>query len=188
MRGQVAPLAIVDCIEVACFKSPAEGLAFETERYQLLFEGAQRRALTHIFFAERSARKIPGLSPGAQVPAVNAIGVVGAGSMGVGIAVSFATAGLPVVLLDLDAARVERALASVRQSLQTSVERGSISDGVARQALLRILGTIRYEDLANVGPNDFGYQYVIASILIRSQTRRGGLTRSWARIFFARRT
>jgi 3-hydroxyacyl-CoA dehydrogenase len=150
MRGQAAPLAIVDCIEAACSKPPLEGLAFETEQFQILFQGTQRRALTHIFFAERAARKIPGLSPDVRALAVSAIGVVGAGSMGSGIAVAFANAGLGVILLDIDPVRVAQGLAAVERTFQTSVERGSLSEETARQALSRIRGTTRYEDLAEV--------------------------------------
>ena len=81
-RGQVAPQAIVDCVEAATTMPFDEGLRFERDRFMGLMQGEQSAALRHFFFAERQASKIEGLARDAPTRAVESVGIIGGGTMG----------------------------------------------------------------------------------------------------------
>ena len=147
-RGKIAPMVIIDCIEAACTRSAAEGLVYEKERFQELFASDQRAALMHYFFAERQARKIPGIPADVKPKPIQSCAIIGAGTMGGGIAMTFANAGIPVTLLDLDQAALDRGLGVVRKNYGISVSRGSISQEKMDSALALITPTLAYDDLA----------------------------------------
>ena len=145
-RGKTAPLVIVDCIEAACTLPPAEGLAFEIARFRQLYESDQRAALMHYFFAEREARRVPGIT--AQPRAIGSAAVIGAGTMGGGIAMVFANAGIPVHLVEVSEEAVSRGLGLIRTNYDISVGRGSMDRRVADRALGLISTTTGYADFA----------------------------------------
>ncbi len=147
-RGRLAPLAIVDCVDAAATLPPAAGLAFERARFAELLGSPQQRALVHAFFAEREARRVPGLE-GAQPVPVARLGVVGAGTMGGGIAMAFANAGLSVTLVDASAEALERGKATIARNYAQSVERGSMAAEAAAAAQARITGTTELSALAD---------------------------------------
>jgi len=142
-KGLVSPWLIVDCVEKAVSAPIAQGLAFEAQAFRQCVDSPQRAALIHLFQAERAAAKIPGLENIAAAP-VHAAAVVGAGTMGSGIAMCFANAGIPVVLLDSTAQALERGLAVIRRNYQRSVERGSLAAASADQAMARISTSLDY--------------------------------------------
>ena len=94
-----------------------QGSALERELFAECVLSVESRALRHLFFAERDAARPPGLSPGAHVSTVNSTAVIGAGTMGVGIAMCYASGGIPVLLNDVNAAALEHGLASIRREL-----------------------------------------------------------------------
>ena len=147
-RGQLAPWRIVDSIEAACTLPKEAAFAREREYFIECRDSPQRRALVHVFFAEREARKIPGL--GAEVSAlpIRRAAVIGAGTMGAGIAMTFANAAIPVAVLELSGAALERGLGLIARSYQGSVARGSLKAERAEQALALIHGVTEYEALA----------------------------------------
>ena len=149
-RGQVAPQAIVDCIEAATTLPFAEGLRFERDRFMGLLQGEQSAALRHFFFAERQASKVEGLAKSKPTRAVESVGIIGGGTMGGGIAMSFANAGIPVTLVDIDDAALERGLAIVKSNYEGSVRRGKLSEDRAAANLALITGSTDYASLANV--------------------------------------
>ena len=146
-RGQLAPLRIVDSIQAAC-TLPAED-AFRLERQYFLEcrDSPQRQALTHVFFAEREARRIPGLPADTKPRPLRQAAVIGAGTMGGGIAMSFANAGLPVALLEVSPEALERGLQTIRRNYAASVSRGSLDQARADAALALIRGVSEYEAL-----------------------------------------
>ncbi|HYX74739.1 MAG TPA: 3-hydroxyacyl-CoA dehydrogenase NAD-binding domain-containing protein [Steroidobacteraceae bacterium] len=148
-RGQLAPLRIIDSIQAAC-TLPAED-AFRLERQYFLEcrDSPQREALTHVFFAEREARRIPGLPADTQPRPLRQAAVVGAGTMGGGIAMSFANAGLPVALLEVSPEALERGLQTIRRNYAASVSRGSLDQARAAAALALIRGVSEYEALGD---------------------------------------
>ncbi len=149
-RGQLAPWRIVDAIEAACTHSRTEAFQLERKYYLECRESPQRKALMHVFHAERAARKIPDVGPEVVPLPIGRAAVVGAGAMGVGIAMCFANAGIPVTLLDVSEEALERALARVRELYGQTVERGKLTPEQADAAREHIGGTSGYEALGEV--------------------------------------
>lgn len=147
-RGKIAPMVIIDCIEAACTRPAAEALAFESEKFQELYASDQRGALMHYFFAERQARKIPGIPADVQAKPINSCAIIGAGTMGGGIAMSFANAGIPVTILDLSQEALDRGMGVVAKNYGISVSRGSMNQDKMDKALSLITPTTNYDDLA----------------------------------------
>jgi 3-hydroxyacyl-CoA dehydrogenase len=147
-RGQLAPWRVIDSIEAACTLPPQEALLRERQYFLECRDSAQRQALVHLFFAEREARRIPGQPAELQPLPVRDAGVIGAGTMGGGIAMSLANAGIPVALLEASAAALERGMAQIRASYAASVARGSQPRERAERALGLIRAVSDYQELA----------------------------------------
>ncbi|SDL64400.1 3-hydroxyacyl-CoA dehydrogenase NAD-binding domain-containing protein [Maricaulis salignorans] len=148
-RGAEAPLAIIACIEQACELTPAEGLRFERAEFDGLFGSDQHKALTHYFFAEREARKIPGLPGELAAVRIERAGVIGTGTMGRGIAVVLANAGIEVRLVDTNSDAAKLGMEAIKGIYDGSAARGIQTRDAADAALKRIkLGG--YEDLGEV--------------------------------------
>lgn len=147
-RGQLAPWKIVDSIEAACTLPRDEAFRFERARFFECNDSPQRKALVHVFFAEREARRIPE-APQTEPRAVESVGVIGAGTMGSGIATVFANAAIPVKLLELSRETLDRGMTLIRRNYAASVERGSVSRESAERAQQLIGGVTDYTALAN---------------------------------------
>lgn len=145
-RGCVAPEACVACVRQAVESDLEAGLAYERRRFQELVQGSQSRAQRHLFFAERVAMRTP--APG-EAPA--RVGVVGAGTMGGGIAMSLANAGLDVVLVERDAQALERGWKTMQHNYAASVAKGRLSEEAMRERLGRIRPSLSLEDLGDAG-------------------------------------
>lgn len=137
-RGQLAPGRIVDAIEAATFQAPEEALRLERQYFLECRASEQHRALVHVFFAEREARRIPDVPEDLAPQPVRSAAVLGAGTMGSGIAMCFANAGIPVYLLDASPAALARGMELARRNYASSVARGSMSAERAAQALERL--------------------------------------------------
>ena len=137
-RGLVAPWKIVDCVEAACTRSFAAGMAFERAAFLECVNSPARAALIHLFFAERAAAKVPGVGPEVKPRPVRSVAVLGAGTMGGGISMAFANAGIPVQVLDVNPEALARGRALIDKNYATSVSRGSTSQAAADAALGRI--------------------------------------------------
>ncbi len=133
-RGQDAPGVCVESVRRALTLPFDEAIRLDREAFAELSAGSQSRALRHIFFAERQAAKLTG----GEARAVRQVAIFGAGTMGGGIAMSFAAAELPVTLIDTDDAAIQRGLDRISRNYATSVQRGSISAAEAEQRLSRI--------------------------------------------------
>jgi 3-hydroxyacyl-CoA dehydrogenase len=165
-RGQLAPWRIVDAIEAACARPQAEGFRLEREYFLECRDSPQRRALTHVFFAEREARRIPGVGPEVQPLPIRSAAVIGAGTMGGGIAMSFANAGIPVQLLELSAQALERGLGVIAKNYAGSVARGSLTPERAERARSLISGVTEY---AQLGGADLIIEAVFESLEVKQQ-------------------
>jgi len=146
-RGQLAPWRIVDSIEAAVTLPKAEAYKREREYFIECRDSPQRKALVHVFFAEREARKIPGLPKDAEPLPITKAAVIGAGTMGGGIAMNFANAGIPVSVLEASPEALERGLMVIRKNYGTSVTRGSLTQERADQALALIRPVSDYDAL-----------------------------------------
>ncbi len=148
-RGQIAPQKIIDCVEAALSRPFPEGLQFEREKFIECMKSPQSAALRHMFFAEREAAKVRGLSSDTPLRDVNKVGVIGAGTMGSGIAMNFANAGMQVALLEVDDDALGRGLAIIDRNYQGGVKRGKMSEEQAHACRGRITGTTDYESLSD---------------------------------------
>ncbi len=143
-RGQRAPLACLECVEMALSLPFDEGIRREREVFEACMASAESKALRHVFFAERQARRVPGIGKETPARPVERAAIVGAGTMGTGIATCFANAGIPVRLTDSDGGALERALAAIRSGYESRVARGRIgtADAEARMALIEPVETM----------------------------------------------
>ncbi|HWC95888.1 MAG TPA: 3-hydroxyacyl-CoA dehydrogenase NAD-binding domain-containing protein [Candidatus Sulfopaludibacter sp.] len=123
-RNQEAPLRVVQAIEAATTLPFEEGCRLERELFRACLVSDQAKALMHVFFAERMASKVPGVDKNTTVYPVARAGIVGAGTMGGGIAMCFANAGIPVLLKETTAAALDAGMARIRQNYENSRKRG----------------------------------------------------------------
>jgi 3-hydroxyacyl-CoA dehydrogenase len=147
-KGQIAPLKMLEAVRGALTLPFDEGLARERSLFSELMRGPQARALQHIFFAEREAAKIKGLPKDTPRRDIDGVGIIGAGTMGGGIAMSFANAGFPVTLLEVNDEALGRGLSIIDRNYAGSVSRGKLAEDKARACRERIGGTTDYADLA----------------------------------------
>ncbi len=149
-RGLPAPQRIVDCIERATKVGFEQGSTFEREKFVELMNSSESAGLRHVFFAERQASKIEGIDRNTPLRPVNSVGIIGAGTMGGGIAMNFANAGIEVVLLELNQEALDRGIGICRKNYQRSAAKGRFTQEQVEQFMGRINGTTAYDDLAEV--------------------------------------
>ncbi|KRB67987.1 3-hydroxyacyl-CoA dehydrogenase NAD-binding domain-containing protein [Noviherbaspirillum sp. Root189] len=148
-RGQLAPRYCIDCVEASTRGTLEEGLRFERERFVELVNGTQSKALRHLFFAEREVAKVGQYTQGAMARPVSVVGVIGAGTMGTGIAMSFANAGFQVVIVEASKEALDRGLRTMRGNYEASVAKGKLQQAQMDARLAAIRGTTATEDLAS---------------------------------------
>src|SRR5256885_1041626 len=138
-RGYPAPLEIVACVEAAVSKPFDEGRKFERERFAHLVQTTESAALRHAFFAERQTTKLPDVPEDTPARPIKKAAVVGAGTMGGGIAMSFANAGIPVTISDTTREALERGLGRIRENYAGTVQKGRLKqeDMDKRMALIQ---------------------------------------------------
>ncbi|CAK0800671.1 unnamed protein product, partial [Prorocentrum cordatum] len=148
--GMVAPKAIVECLRAACSNkySFRDGLKVEAEQFTELMFGLQSKALQHLFFAERAAQKVPGLT--AKPAPIKKVGILGAGLMGGGIAMCFAEKGVPVVLKDAKEEWLSDGLKKIQGLWGAQAKRGKISEDKFKKLIDLIKPTLKYEDFSDV--------------------------------------
>jgi 3-hydroxyacyl-CoA dehydrogenase len=125
-RGFPSPLEIVACVEAAVNKPFDEGRKFERERFAVLVEGNESKALRHMFFAERQTAKIPDVPEDTPTRPVKSAAVIGAGTMGGGIAMSLVNAGIPVTLIEMKQEALDRGMATIRKNYASTVSKGRL--------------------------------------------------------------
>ena len=143
-RHLEAPRAVIDAIEAAATLPFDAGCVREAGIFADCAKSEQCKALIHVFFAERGASKVPGISKDAPVPAITTVAIVGAGTMGGGIAMACANAGLNVVMSDTGNDPLEAGLARIRANYDTSVKRGRFTPDGVRERLGRIRTEVGY--------------------------------------------
>lgn len=148
-RGLDAPLAVIDAVEAATGSDAETGKLRERALSLELRKSPQSKALRHIFFAERSSAKVDGIDP-KSARAVDHVAVIGAGTMGAGIAHFFASNARAVTLVEISDEAAQAGLERIRANLAQSVKRGKLSQDKADATLARIATTTDYADLAQV--------------------------------------
>ncbi len=148
-RGFPAPVKCVDAVEAAVRLPFDEGVKFERRCFEELIASAESKALRHAFFGERAVAKIPDLPEDATTFDVRSAAVIGAGTMGGGIAMVFANAGIPVKLLELKRDALDKGLATIRRNYANSVARGKLTHEEMDRRLARISPTLAYDGLGD---------------------------------------
>ena len=147
-RGNPAPLKALEAMAAGVGRPFAEGLAAERALFLELLASAESKALRHAFFAERAAARIPDLPDDLVPRPVRSAAVIGAGTMGGGIAMNFANAGIPVVVLEARQEQLDRGLATIRKNYESSAKKGKLSAAQVEERMGLIRPTLDYPDLA----------------------------------------
>jgi 3-hydroxyacyl-CoA dehydrogenase len=143
-KNLLAPMAAIEAIEAATELPFEEGCRKEREIFERLLVSSQARSLIHVFFAERAASKIPGIGKDSDVVQIQTAAVAGAGTMGRGIAMCFANAGIPVLLKDAKQDALEAAMKAIEATYQGSVDKGKITADEMRNRLSKIQPRLDY--------------------------------------------
>jgi len=149
-RNLLAPQAAINAVEAATKLSFDEGVKREAELFQECLFSDQSKALIHVFFGDREVGKIPGITKDTPQIPVKSAAVVGAGTMGGGIAMVFANAGIPVMLKETDQAVLDRGLATIAKNYANSVKKGRFSQEEMNQRMSRIRPTLTYDGFGEV--------------------------------------
>jgi 3-hydroxyacyl-CoA dehydrogenase len=148
-RGLEAPQACVDAVEAAATLPFEQGLKRERELFTKLLSGEQSKAQRYFFFAEREANKIPDVPSDTAVKAIRNAAVIGAGTMGGGIAMNFANVGISVTVVEATQAALDRGLGVVRRNYEISASRGGMAADDIEKRMGLIKGTTDYGAIAD---------------------------------------
>ncbi|SLN57866.1 3-hydroxyacyl-CoA dehydrogenase NAD-binding domain-containing protein [Oceanibacterium hippocampi] len=148
-RGFEAPENCIKTVEAAVNMPFAEGMAEERRLFEELYVGQQSAAQRYFFFAERQAAKIPDVPADTKRRPIASAGIIGAGTMGGGIAMNFANVGIPVTLVEATQEALDRGIAVIAKNYATSVSRGSIDQATMDKRMAQISGTTDYAVLAD---------------------------------------
>lgn len=168
-RGLKAPGHIIRAIEAAVNLPFEQGMKEEERLFFELYRGEQTEALRYSFFAERETKKVPGLPPNTPTRPIASVGIIGAGTMGGGIAMNFLNIGLPVVIVERSQEALDRGLSVIRRNYETTAAKGRMKpeDVASRMALLK--GTV---DLTRLGDCDLLVEAVFENMDVKKDMFR----------------
>jgi len=146
-KNLFAPQRIVDALEAAATLPFDQGLARERELFLQCQAGSQAKALQHVFFAERKAGNVPDLDKRVARREVASVGIIGAGTMGGGIAMNFLNVGVPVVLKEMSQDALDRGVGVIRRNYETTASKGRLTLEQVEQRMALLRPTLSYEDL-----------------------------------------
>jgi len=165
-RNLEAPVAVVDALEAAATLPFAEGCARERDIFFRLAKSEQAKALIHAFFAERGVSKVPGVSKDTVAAPVHRVGIIGAGTMGGGIAMACANAGINVHLTDASQEALDRGIATIRKNYDVSVKRGRFTPAQVDERMARIAPQVGYDGFSDV---DLVIEAVFENMALKKQ-------------------
>ncbi|MBL8270832.1 3-hydroxyacyl-CoA dehydrogenase NAD-binding domain-containing protein [Steroidobacter sp.] len=148
-RGFLAPEYNIRCIEAAVNLPFDEGIKTERKLFQELMGGVQSAAQRYVFFAERQVWKVPDIGDDVQTLPIAKVGVIGAGTMGGGIAMNFANAGIPVTIVETKQEALDRGLGVIRKNYETTAKRGKLKPEDVEKRVGLLTGTLELEKLAD---------------------------------------
>mgnify|MGYP003701262057 FL=1 len=149
-RGFKAPFHCIKAVQAAVELPFEDGMKRERELFAELLVSPESRAQRHVFFAEREVAKVPGLPKDTAKRDVNSAAIIGAGTMGGGIAMNFANAGIPVKILEVKEDALERGIAVIRKNYENTAKKGRITQEQVEQRMALIQPTLSYDDLNDV--------------------------------------
>ena len=173
-RGAVAPLAknypapakIIDAVEAAVLKPFDAGIQVEAAGFAELLEGTVSKALRHVFFATRAAAKIADVPSSTAARPVRSVAVIGAGTMGGGIAMNFANAGVRVIVLESAQAALDKGLGVVKKNYESTLKKGRLTPKQFDERVGLITGTLSYDD---IGDADLVIEAVFEDMGVKQQ-------------------
>ena len=155
-RGFLAPEYNINCIEAAVNQPFEEGLKTERKLFMELMTGPQSAAQRYAFFAERQANKIPDVPDDTPTIPIKKVGVIGAGTMGGGIAMNFANAGIPVTIVEMKQDALDRGLKVVRGNYERSAKGGRFTMDEVEKRMGLLTGSLKLEGPRRLRPGDRG--------------------------------
>ena len=164
--GKVAPNACIDAVEAATKLPFAEGMKRELELFGHCYKSPEARALWHVFVAERAAAVIPDIGPEVKPRKVESVGVIGAGTMGQGIAMSFVNAGIPVTVVETAQEALDRGFAKMRETYESAAQRGRMSEADAKARFARLAPSLSLDELKD---KDLIIEAVFESMKIKKE-------------------
>jgi 3-hydroxyacyl-CoA dehydrogenase len=144
-RGQTAPLAAIEAVEAATRLPFDAGCTREAELFDRCLYSTQSKALIHAFFAERAVSKIPGVSKETQVYEIRRAAAIGAGTMGGGITMNYANAGIPVIVKETSQEALDRGMATIRRNYAGSVKKGRLAQAEMDRRMSLITPQLTYD-------------------------------------------
>ena len=142
-----APARCVDCVEQATKAKFEDGLKYEREAFAALMLTPESKALRHAFFAERAASKIPGIPEDTAARDIKSVAIIGAGTMGGGIAMNFLNAGIPVKMLEMKQEALDKGLGIIRKNYEAQVKKGKLKEDKYAERMALLSTTLAYADL-----------------------------------------
>ncbi|MCW5663115.1 MAG: enoyl-CoA hydratase/isomerase family protein [Piscinibacter sp.] len=164
-----APLKCVDAVANALTKPFDEGMRLERETFVNLMMTPECRALRHAFVAERATTKIPDVPADTPVRAVGKLAVIGAGTMGGGIAMNFLNAGIPVTILEMKQEALDKGVATIRRNYEAQVKKGKLKQDKLEQRMALLSTTLSYADLKEA---DMVIEAVFEDLAVKEQVFR----------------
>ncbi|GAA4222295.1 3-hydroxyacyl-CoA dehydrogenase NAD-binding domain-containing protein [Sphingomonas endophytica] len=149
LRGFDAPEACITCVVAATEQSFEDGLAVEREQFMALMNGTQSAAQRHLFFAERKAAKIDDIDAATPLRPIKRVGVIGAGTMGGGIAMNFLSAGVPVTIVEMQQEALDRGTGVMRRNYEASAAKGRLPADAPDKAMGLLSPTLSLDDLGD---------------------------------------
>jgi len=148
-RGFPAPEKIIQCIEAAVNLPFDEGMVVEGKGIGELMQGTESQALRYMFFSEREVAKLPDVPKDTPLRDINTAAVLGAGTMGGGIAMNFANAGIPVTIVEMTQEALDRGLGIIEKNYRNTQKKGRITEDDVNTRMGLITGTLSYDDIAD---------------------------------------
>jgi 3-hydroxyacyl-CoA dehydrogenase len=164
-----APRECVDTVAASVTMPFDDGISFERARFMHLMQTTESKALRHAFFAERLASKVPDVPPDTPTRTIAKAAVIGAGTMGGGIAMNFANAGIPVVLLETRQEALDKGLATIRKNYENTLNKGKLTQDKFDQRVGLITGTLDY---AAIGDADIVVEAVFEDLAVKETVFR----------------
>ena len=148
-KNMPAPVACVDAVAASVSMPFDEGVRKERELFMTLVNSPESRSLRHAFFAERAASKVADVPEGTPTRSIQKVAMVGAGTMGGGIAMNFANAGIPVTILETKQEALDRGLGIIRKNYENTLKKGKLTQAKFDERVGLIKGTLDYKDIAD---------------------------------------
>jgi 3-hydroxyacyl-CoA dehydrogenase len=161
-----APLKCVEAVAAAVTMKFDDGMKFERDLFVELVQTTESKALRHAFFGERAASKVPDIGEDTATRPIKSAAVIGAGTMGGGIAMNFANAGIPVTILEMKQEALDKGLATIRKNYENTMKKGKLTPEKFEQRVGLIKGSLSYEE---IGQADIVVEAVFEDIGVKEQ-------------------